>query len=134
VLVFVIFFALLNGENRGTFYGLFCGLLEDLYTGRIIGTNAISKAITAFIVGKLQGNVFKENVLVGVTAVAIGTMINSALFLVLAVISLQNFSVNKYVFTKVLFQIIYNTIITAPIYIWYYRSSRRGLLKETGDR
>lgn len=133
VLIFVIFYALLNGAGKGTIYGLLCGLLEDLYTGRFIGISAISKAITAFAVGKLQGNVFKENILVAITAVVVGTLINSVLLLLLALISFKLFKIDSHIFLEMLFQVIYNTLITAPVYIWYYHSSRRGLLRETGD-
>ena len=65
VLVLVIFYAIFNGANRGTVYGVMCGLLEDLYMGRFIGINAISKGVTAYVIGRLQGNVFKENLMIG---------------------------------------------------------------------
>ena len=51
VLVFVVFFSVINGAASGTAYGFLCGLLEDLYLGRFIGLNAISKALTGFLVG-----------------------------------------------------------------------------------
>ena len=71
VLVFVTFFALFNTAKKGSGYAFFCGLLEDLYMGRFIGLNALSKGLTAYIVGKVQGNVFKENIFVGVLGVLV---------------------------------------------------------------
>lgn len=134
VLVFVIFYALLNGGDKGALYGLFCGLLEDLYMGRFIGMNAISKSITAFIVGRLQGRVFEENVAVGIIGVILGSLINAGLLFILAFMYFAIFHVDRSIIINIFFQTCYNTLITTPIYIWYYQSSKRGLLKETGER
>lgn len=134
VLVFVIFYALLNGGDKGAWYGFFCGLLEDLYMGRFIGMNAISKSITAFIVGRLQGRVFEENVAVGIIGVIFGSLINGGLVFILALLYFAVFHIDRTIILNILFQTGYNTLITTPIYIWYYQSSKRGLLKETGER
>ncbi len=134
VLVFVIFYALLNGARKGSYYGLFCGLLEDLYIGRFIGINAISKAITAYIIGRLEGRVFEENVAVGIIGVILGSLINAGLLFVLVLINFSTFHINSLVFINMLYQTLYNMLITTPIYIWYYQSSKRGFLKETGER
>lgn len=134
VLVFVIFYALLNGEKKGAYYGLICGLLEDLYIGRFIGINAITKGITAYLIGRFQGRVFAENVGVAIFGVILGSIINSCLLLVLALIYFSIFHISLSVFINMLYQTLYNIIITTPIYIWFYQSSKRGLLKETGER
>jgi len=134
VLVLVIFYAIFNSANRGTVYGVICGLLEDLYVGRFIGINAISKGITAFVIGKLQGNVFRENLMVGVIGVIGGTLINSALLFILSVISFEIFNLDKSIFINLIYQGFYNTLIGIPLYIWYYRSSTRGFLRKVGKR
>jgi rod shape-determining protein MreD len=134
VLVLVIFYALFNGANRGAVYGVLCGLLEDLYTGRFIGINAISKGITAYVIGRLQGNVFKENLLVGIIGVIAGTLLNSALLFILSLISFTVFNLDKSIFMNLIYQGIYNTLIGIPLYIWYYRSSTHGFLRKAGNR
>lgn len=134
VLVFVIFYALLNGAEKGARYGLICGLLEDLYTGRFIGINALSKAATAYIIGKLQGRVFAENVAVGIIGVILGSLLNACLFFILAFAYFAVFNIDRSLFINIIYQSFYNVVITTPIYLWYYQSSKRGLLKETGER
>jgi rod shape-determining protein MreD len=134
VLVFVVFYALLNGARKGTVYGVMCGLLEDLYIGRFIGINAISKGITAFIIGRLQGNVFKENIIVGVLGVIGGTLLNSILLFILSLTSFEVFNLDHSIFIDMFYQGIYNTLISIPMYVWYYRSSSRGLLRKVGER
>ena len=132
VLVLVIFYAIFNGANRGTVYGVMCGLLEDLYMGRFIGINAISKGITAYVIGRLQGNVFKENLLIGVIAVIAGTLLNSSLLFILSLISYAVFNLDKSIFMNLIYQGLYNTLIGIPLYIWYYRSSTQGFLRKGG--
>lgn len=134
VLVLVIFYAIFNGANKGTVYGVMCGLLEDLYVGRFIGINSISKGITAFIIGRLQGNVFKENIMVGILGVIGGTFINSVLLFILSLISFEVFNLDNSIFMNLFYEGVYNTLIGIPIYIWYYRSNTRGLLKKAGKR
>lgn len=133
VLVFVVFYSLLNDKNKSTIYGFFCGLLEDLYLGRAIGMNAIAKACTAFLVARLQGGVFKDNVLVGIITVLLGSIINSFLLLLLYLASYNLFYIDHSLFISLIYQIIYNAILAAPLYAIYYRSTQRGWLRKTGD-
>ncbi|MGI5880855.1 MAG: rod shape-determining protein MreD [Syntrophomonadaceae bacterium] len=129
VLMFVVFFALINGERPGTIYGFLCGLLEDLYMGRLIGLNALSKAIVGYSLGKMQGNVFKENMLVGFLGVLAGTFINSLVMLILFVLVSGSSAIENDFLIKTLFQCLYNLLLSVPIYFWYYNSSHNGLLK-----
>lgn len=133
ILVFVVFYALFNGSSKGAMYGLMCGLLEDLYMGRFIGFNALSKALVALTVSKLQGNVFRENILVGVFAVILGTWLNSLIMGLIALVSFQVFNLNVSILNSILYQTGYNAILAIPFYIWYYHSNRTGLLHSTGD-
>lgn len=134
LLIVVIFFAIFNGAHRGTIYGVCCGLLEDLYLGRFIGLNAISKGITAYIIGRLQGNVFKENILVGVIGVLGGTLVNSFIVFILSFSSFASAQTVRYMVVSIAWQLVYNAIIAIPLYSWYYRSAQHGVLKEKVSR
>lgn len=134
VLVFIVFYALLNGAEKGGLYGLVCGLLEDLYAGRFIGMNSLSKGAAAYIIGKMQHRVFTENVAVGVVSVVVGSLLNALLLMLLAWLYFAAFEPGPGFIYSIFYQIIYNVLLTTPIYIWYYQSSKRGLLKESGER
>lgn len=131
VLIFVVFHAVFRGERRGTLYGVFCGLLEDLYMGCFIGVNVLAKGLTGYIMGKAQGNVFKENLWVGIITVVAGTFINS---LVVAVLLMANGTVlDLEVVYSVLYQCLYNLLLAGPIYIWYYYYIYDGLMRAAGE-
>lgn len=134
VLIFVIFYALLRGDKKGAGYGFLCGLFEDLYMGRFIGANALSKALTAYLIGHLQLRLFNDNILVAMGVVFIGTILNSIFMLVLSWITFGAYNLHSVFVVTVLFQTIYNLMLSIPIYIWYYNSSQQGVLKPIGDQ
>lgn len=133
VLIFVVFYALFNGSSKGTVYGLLCGLLEDLYIGRFIGLNAISKAIVAYAVSRFQVNVFRENIMVGVVTVVASTVLNGILMFLIALASFKIFNVNLSILNTMLYQTFYNMVLAVPLYAWYYHSNHNGLLRSGGD-
>lgn len=134
VLVTVVCYSILNGARKGAVYGFLCGLLEDLYMGRFIGINALSKSLTAYIIGSLQGNVFRENLMVGVLGVFIATLINSGFLFLLSLLSMEVFHFDTSILSNILYQNIYNVLIATPVYIWFYNSSKHGILGLTGER
>ncbi len=129
VLVFVTFFALFNTAKKGSGYAFFCGLLEDLYMGRFIGLNALSKGLTAYIVSKVQGNVFKENIFVGVLGVLVATALNFLFLFLISIMVFDVFHIDAGILDHIFYQAIYNAIVAVPLYVWYYNSSNSGVLK-----
>jgi rod shape-determining protein MreD len=114
VLIFVVFYAFLNGDNKGAVYGFLCGLLEDLYMGRFIGVNALSKGITGFIIGRLQVRYFNENLLVGLLVVLIGTVLNSLFMLALGLSTFKIFNLDTSIISASIFQSLYNLLLAVP--------------------
>ncbi|NLW90706.1 MAG: rod shape-determining protein MreD [Syntrophomonadaceae bacterium] len=133
VLIFVAFFALLNRVREGTVYGFLCGLLEDLVLGRFIGMNALAKGLTAYILGKLQGNVFQENILVGAFCVFLATCINALCIFLMSLVFLPVFHVDMGLVAAIIYQIVYNIALAVPLYLWYYDSSNYGRLRHYGE-
>ncbi len=134
VLVFVIFYALLNDARKAAQYGFWCGLLEDLLLGRFIGMNALAKGLTGYLIGALQGNVFKENLAVGILSVLIGTVLNYLfLFFTSLVLGVMT-EADRQVLITLFFQASYNLLLATPLYVWYYNSSRHGLLRHNRER
>lgn len=129
VLILVAFYALLNGSAKGTSYGLLCGLLKDLYLGRFIGLNATSMAVTAWILGWWKIKIFPENVLVGLIGVLTATVVNSILMFLLMLISTADVGIANTMMSQLAGQTVYNGFLSVPLYIWYYKSSKKGVLR-----
>ncbi|WP_162490022.1 rod shape-determining protein MreD [Neomoorella thermoacetica] len=57
-------YALFQGPSRGAVLGFGYGLLEDLYLGRYVGLNALSKMLTGYIIGLGKDRLNQDNWLV----------------------------------------------------------------------
>ncbi len=134
LIIIVTFFALVNEREKAPAYGFFCGLIEDLYFGRFIGMNALAKGLTAFMITHWQGNVFRENILVGMVTVMLATAFNSVMLMLLNLVRLSTFNWDAGMLMMIFIQILYNGVLSGPLYIWYYNSSKFGVLRFTGER
>ena len=129
LLIFVVFFALLNRGPHVTAYGFLCGLLEDYYVGNMIGMNAIAKGFTAFVISHIQGQVFKENLIVGVLGVTIGTFLNTAAIIIINILLSKGIIFSLTFLIAIGVQFFYNIILSVPAYIIYFNSNQYGWLK-----
>ncbi|MDR1616170.1 MAG: rod shape-determining protein MreD [Syntrophomonadaceae bacterium] len=133
VLIFTVLFALLHNYKQATIYGFFCGLLEDLYVGNMIGMNALAKGLTAYIISKLQVQVFKENIIVSIIGVLLGTVLNTAVIIVITLTAGKPLIFNMEFLWDFGLQILYNVALSIPAYLFYYNSTRTGWLENKGN-
>lgn len=65
LLIFVIYVSILEGSLTGVIFGFSLGLLEDVVSaGSFLGLAPLTKSITGFLVGKLQGRFARMNPIV----------------------------------------------------------------------
>ncbi len=79
LLILVVYNCMFCGPAWGGAAGFAIGLAEDLFLGRFIGLNALSKAIVGYLVGRTSKAIFKENLWVPILNVLWGTLLNSVL-------------------------------------------------------
>jgi rod shape-determining protein MreD len=128
ILIFVVCYSLYNGSVPGGVYGTLFGLVEDFYSGRMLGVNALCKGVVGYCVGKLHPSVYRERLLLGVLSVLAATVLNSGLRLILIYCFYQERAYDH--LAQFLVHVGYNVTLTAPIYIWYYYSSHHGWLRK----
>lgn len=83
LLVLIVFSALLDGPITGLKMGLAIGLLQDMVTGKYFGLYALSGMAIGYLVGLVETRIFKENYLVPVVVLFIGTIFHEFLYLLL---------------------------------------------------
>ncbi len=83
VLMLTILLALLRGSRLGAGIGFGAGLLQDILSGQFIGANALTKMATGYLIGLAEENFFKENPVIPMLTMAIGTLGNEILFWIL---------------------------------------------------
>lgn len=86
ILVLAIFHSIFKAPLQGASFGFLLGLIEDIYLGRFIGMNALAKALSCYIISWFAQGAFRENQLVPIIAVFLGTLINSLAVLVLGML------------------------------------------------
>lgn len=130
ILIIIIFNALLNGSKDGAVLGLIGGLLQDLLTGQFIGLNALSKAATGYIFGFAGRKLYKENIIIPILSLLVGSLINDAIFYFLASFINLGIPFIKAIQSKMIPAAIYNCCLSPFIYGKFYDSSARGLLSK----
>lgn len=136
VLVFIVFYALLNGPKEGALIGFVGGMLQDLLFGQDLGMNTVAKTVVGYTFGVLEKKIYKDNILIPMVALFLGTFLNETILYLLRffsyVIRPTHGSVGSYLlaFKGVIFYVaIYNACFAPFIYRRFYRSSHKGWLQ-----
>ncbi|MFZ5942740.1 MAG: rod shape-determining protein MreD [Bacillota bacterium] len=132
ILVIVILFALFNGPKQGAAAGFGLGLLEDLFNAKFLGLNAVSKLVIGFLLGFLEKRIFKDNFLVPVFSLFLGSLIYSLIYFLFTNIVGYSLSFDQ-VIRVTLPMAIYNTCFAPFIYGKFYKSSTKGILKKNAS-
>lgn len=128
LLILVIFYGLIKGKNQGAIMGFVFGLVEDLLLGLFIGSNALSKSIIGFVIGSLEGKIYKDNLFTSAFAIISGTLLNGLFLLLIFNLTGAGMQIGSYMVSTVLPMMLYNLIIGIIVYFRFYRSVTSGIL------
>lgn len=84
LLILTVITGLLWGTKAGAGLGLAAGLMQDLFMGGIPGIYTLTKLINGVLAGLVEGNIFKERVLLPALLVFISTFIHEILVIILS--------------------------------------------------
>ncbi len=115
ILIASISAGLLLGREHGVGLGFFGGLLQDLTSGNIFGLNILAKMAVGYLAGQMERKVFKENILLPLLAVMLGTGVHSvvAIFLLLT----GGYKVDVPVeLANALYLVGYNAVLAIPVH------------------
>lgn len=128
ILVLVVLYAIFNGPRQGAVLGLVGGLAQDLLSGFCLGLNALSLAVTGYVVGLGHHTLFRESPWIMAALTFIATIgaetLNYLLILSLGVIIMPADAF----FGVIIPLAVYNSAVAILAYKRYYVSSTRGLL------
>lgn len=128
ILILVIFFALINGARPGVMFGAAAGLLQDLVFGRFLGINLIALSITALVVGHLENKVFKENLLVPILVVFLGSFFHAGLMLALQFLAGVHLPLSAAAHIGFL-EAAFNAVLVPLLYRRFWVSNTIGILR-----
>lgn len=119
ILILVIFYSIIRGNQKGAAVGFLLGLIEDVYLGRFIGMNALAKGLTGFAAGILTRGAFSDNLFVPIITTFLGTLLNGFIFLVLGKTAGLQWAMSLWLW-KAVPMAIYNACLVPFIYSWFY--------------
>lgn len=120
LLILVLFQSIFNGHEKGGIIGFSIGLFEDLLLGRFIGMNALAKGLSSFFVGWIAKGAFRENLLVPILLIFLGTLFNQLIFLISGKIVGLQWSWSLWLW-KGLPLAIYNACLVPFFYGYFYQ-------------
>ncbi|NPV27203.1 MAG: rod shape-determining protein MreD [Firmicutes bacterium] len=129
VLIWVILMSLLRGSRWGAVFGALSGILLDILAGRHVGLNALALFLTGLVAGQLEGKVFKENYLVPIGAVFVGTIFHALLMALLGWMAGLHLFVAGWLRSLILYSAVYNTVLVPFVYGKFYRFCANGMFR-----
>ncbi|HEX7714341.1 MAG TPA: rod shape-determining protein MreD [Bacillota bacterium] len=126
VLIMAISYGLLRGPDAGLLFGLGAGLFVDLISGGgLIGVQALSKMAAGFSAGFMEKNIFKDNLLVPVIAVFVGTLVCESFNILMYIAFNANYQFFSTLFFTILPLAVFNALLAPIVYHLLLRMERR---------
>ncbi|MBN2656514.1 MAG: rod shape-determining protein MreD [Spirochaetales bacterium] len=124
-LIYLVFTSFYNGGFHGTVCGFATGLVEDAVSISPLGFHSIIKTIIGSLYGSFSGLVILDRFVMPMVFVLIATVLNR--LLAFGVVSIFNLSIPVHsVFSRYfLIEIIYNTVLTPPVFFIAHRIRNR---------
>ncbi|NLW25778.1 MAG: rod shape-determining protein MreD [Clostridia bacterium] len=121
LLIFTVYFALIKGPGEGAGAGFLLGLIEDLYSAKYIGLNALCKLIIGILVGFLEKRLYKENFFVPMMALFVASLLHTFLYFVFS--NFVGYPIPIVFLAKIILPFaLYNTCLTPFIYGLFYKA------------
>lgn len=116
VLTLNICIALIIGNPYGTAAAILGGVLIDTFSGAPFGIQSLGYMISVYLIGIVEGKIYKDNVFVPGIFTFLGTLIKETIVGIFLYLTKANISLYSYLLVAVIPQAIYNTVLAALFY------------------
>lgn len=131
ILVFIVCIALIKGNPAGTIIAIWGGILEDIFFQGAFGINSLSCMLTAFIIGNIEGKIYKDNLFVpGIFAFG-GTVIKEMIVYLFLYLTRTNLNITTALINKIIPEAIYNTVLIVMVYRYVVKLTNKFLNEQT---
>ncbi|MBI4697577.1 MAG: rod shape-determining protein MreD [Nitrospirae bacterium] len=113
--VLVCFYSLRYGQAKGMLFGALTGLLLDLSSGFIPGTNIISMALAGYAIASVRQRVFQWNIIINTVAIIMFSILDIFLVHVILATFADIYFANRPLTISVM-QIVYTAIFSLLLY------------------
>ncbi len=116
-LLLVVFFAVIDGEERAMFTGLLGGIYQDVASEAVLGHHVLCNVIVAFIIGKLSRRLVLDHPVVKVGLVGAASILHGVLYYSVQYIQSPAMSVLPRLLNSVVPGAFYNCLVAPIIFL-----------------
>lgn len=127
VLILIVYTGLYLSISRATLFGFLGGLAEDIFSGFLLGSNALSKTLIGFLTASLERKIYKENFIMQAILVFLATILNGIIFSLIFLAFRTQSSVGKHWWAVIVPGAFYNSLVGPLLFFiikWIERHPR----------
>ncbi|HBM79453.1 MAG TPA: rod shape-determining protein MreD [Clostridiaceae bacterium] len=132
-LTFVICYTFVRGNPEGTVAGILCGLFEDIFFAGAFGINSIGCMITTYLIGSMEGNLYKDNIFIPGIFTFIGSILKECIVMLMLYLTRNNIVLYSALTKIIIPEAIYNTIIVVLFFKFAAKISSRYYIMKPGN-
>lgn len=134
MLIIVVSYSLLRGQNAGAAVGFSAGLIYDVFFGSSLGFYALMGMITGYLCGIAHRNFYRENYVLPVTLSAAASLVTGLVIYVTGFLLKGNYNIFYFLFSVIVPQAVYTGIAAIVVYRILYSVNNRVEKKEKEKR
>ena len=116
ILILCVSMGLMRGRKSGMWTGFFCGLLEDIFFGRLLGMHALIYMYIGFLSGYAHRICYDDDLKVPVMLAGFGDLLYGLSVYALQFLLRGRLGLGTYLYRIILPEIFYTVILTLIVY------------------
>jgi rod shape-determining protein MreD len=109
-------FGFMRGEKEGMVIGFFCGLLQDVFFGELLGFHALIFLYFGYLNGKFSGIFYPEDIKLPIALITVSDLTYGMSYYILLFLLRGRFEFTYY-FSRIIFpEVVYTILVTMLFY------------------
>ena len=115
----------MGGKKEGLWVGFVCGLLEDIFYGRLLGMHAMIYMYIGYANGYFNHIFYGEDIKLPISLITVSELVYGFSMYVIMFVMRSRFAFTYYVTRIILPELLYTVMITLVFYRLIYAVNRR---------
>lgn len=116
LVISTVSFALLRGKYEGGVIGFICGLLQDIFFGKVLGFYALIYMYIGFFSGYLYRSFYRDSILIPTVVILAGDLVYSFYVYIFSFLFRGKLNFLYYFGNIIMPELVYTTLIAVLIY------------------
>lgn len=130
VFVFLICFALLNNEIESIVLAILCGLIRDSFFPYLFGINTVLFVLSAYCITLINKKIYKDSILIPISLTFAFSIVKGLIYFGYFYVSSIKFDFMGNVLNVILFESLYNSIVSIFIYIFIKKTINPKIMQQ----